>query len=141
MISKITEFYKKWKNYINIFLLIALLIFFSHFLSENKLIDIIKNINIKLFIISLCLTLFFPIQTTGSFFSTFNGVFYWIGLAVLFNNSNTILPFDIQIGSSIKPEYMPLRFSFTVFNIYGGDNLNYNREKLTLNKLISTINS
>ena len=64
MISKITEFYKKWKNYINIFLLIALLIFFSHFLSENKLIDIIKNINIKLFIISLCLTLFFPILIT-----------------------------------------------------------------------------
>ena len=42
-------------------------------------------------------------------------------------DSDSILPFDIQIGSSIKPEYMPLRFSFPVFNIYGGNNLNYNR--------------
>ena len=80
----------------------------------------------------------------GLFYPTYNKDFT-IGISLknfgfLFNNSNTILPFDIQIGSSIKPEYMPLRFSFTVFNIYGGDNLNYNREKLTLNKLISKIN-
>jgi O-antigen ligase len=35
---------------------------------------------------SICLyfVLFWPIQTTGSFFSTFNGVFYFIGLAVIF---------------------------------------------------------
>ena len=80
----------------------------------------------------------------GLFYPTYNKDFT-IGISLknfgfLFNNSNSILPFDIQIGSSIKPEYMPLRFSFTVFNIYGGDNLNYNREKLTLNKLISKIN-
>ena len=54
----------------------------------------LKNIFKKRFedlnLINICIvvTLFFPIQTTGSFFSTFNGVFYWIGLAVLFNNSN-----------------------------------------------------
>ena len=80
----------------------------------------------------------------GLFYPTYNKDFT-IGISLknfgfLFNNSNSILPFDIQIGSSIKPEYMPLRFSFTVFNIYGVDNLNYNREKLTLNKLISKIN-
>ena len=80
----------------------------------------------------------------GLFYPTYNKDFT-IGISLknfgfLFNNSNSILPFDIQIGSSIKPEYMPLRFSFTVFNIYGGDNLNYNREKLTLSKLISKIN-
>ena len=80
----------------------------------------------------------------GLFYPTYNKDFT-IGISLknfgfLFNNSNSILPFDIQIGSSIKPEYMPLRFSFTVFNIYGCDNLNYNRETLTLNKLISKIN-
>ena len=37
--------------------------------------------------LSLILILFFPLQTTGSFFSTFNGVFYWIGLAVIFSTS------------------------------------------------------
>ena len=31
--------------------------------------------------------LYFPIQTSGSFHSTFNGVFYWIGFAVVFSNS------------------------------------------------------
>ena len=84
----------------------------------------------------------------GVFYPTYNKDFT-IGISLknfgfLFSkfkdNTNSVLPFDIQIGSSIKPEYMPLRFSFTVFNIYGGDNLNYNREKLTLNKLMSKIN-
>jgi len=34
--------------------------------------------------LGLYFVLFWPIQTTGSFFSTFNGVFYFIGLAVIF---------------------------------------------------------
>ena len=33
--------------------------------------------------ISILIVLFFPLQTTGSFFSTFNGVFYWLGLATI----------------------------------------------------------
>ena len=36
--------------------------------------------------LSIMIVLFFPIQTTGSFFSTFNGVFYWIGAAVIVQN-------------------------------------------------------
>lgn len=41
-----------------------------------------------LHLINICIliVLFFPIQTTGSFFSTFNGVFYWLGLGVVYNN-------------------------------------------------------
>jgi len=85
----------------------------------------------------------------GLFYPTYNKEFT-IGISLknfgfLFSkfkdNTNSILPFDIQIGSSIKPEYMPLRFSFTVFNIYSGYDSNYyNRKKLTLNTLISKIN-
>jgi len=30
--------------------------------------------------------LFFPLQTTGSFFSTWNGIFYWICYAILFHS-------------------------------------------------------
>lgn len=41
-----------------------------------------------LYLNNICIlfVLFFPLQTTGSFFSTFNGIFYWIGLAFVFNN-------------------------------------------------------
>ena len=48
---------------------------------------IIKNNYINS-LLNLCLLiiLFFPIQTTGSFFSTFNGVFYWIGFAIVTHN-------------------------------------------------------
>ena len=36
---------------------------------------------------------------------------------------------------------MPIRFSFTVFNIYNGsESIGYNSEKLSLNKLISKLN-
>jgi len=45
-----------------------------------------NNYTNSLFNLSLLIILFFPIQTTGSFFSTFNGIFYWIGLAVISNN-------------------------------------------------------
>ena len=34
------------------------------------------------------LTLIWPIQTTGSFFSTFNGFFYWFYAALIFSKSN-----------------------------------------------------
>ena len=41
-----------------------------------------------LYLINICIltVLFFPIQTTGSFFSTFNGIFYWIGFGIICNN-------------------------------------------------------
>ena len=45
-----------------------------------------KNYIISVTNLSLIIVLFFPIQTTGSFFSTFNGVFYWIGAAVIVQN-------------------------------------------------------
>ncbi len=45
-----------------------------------------KNNFFNLLNLSILIILFFPIQTTGSFFSTFNGIFYWIGLAVVINN-------------------------------------------------------
>ncbi|MFN3839299.1 MAG: type IX secretion system protein PorQ [Cyclobacteriaceae bacterium] len=31
--------------------------------------------------------------------------------------SNTILPFDVQLGTTFKPEHMPVRFSTTLFNL------------------------
>ena len=42
-----------------------------------------NNYNIKALILSYIFILFFPIQTTGSFFSTFNGIFYYICLSVV----------------------------------------------------------
>lgn len=52
--------------------------------------NLIKNKNYNYSLINICfiIILFFPIQTTGSFFSTFNGVFYWISLSIIFNNMN-----------------------------------------------------
>ena len=35
--------------------------------------------------------------------------------------SNSTLPFDIQIGTSFKPEHMPIRFSATIYNLHQGD--------------------
>lgn len=37
------------------------------------------------------------------------------------SQSNSTLPFDIQIGTSFKPEHMPIRFSVTAYNLYQGD--------------------
>lgn len=31
--------------------------------------------------------------------------------------SDTDLPFDVQLGTTFKPEHMPVRFSFTVYNL------------------------
>jgi hypothetical protein len=33
--------------------------------------------------------------------------------------SSTTLPFDVQVGATLKPEHMPFRFSATVFNLTG----------------------
>lgn len=35
--------------------------------------------------------------------------------------SNTGVPFDVQIGTTFKPEYMPFRFSITAYNLSRGD--------------------
>ena len=42
----------------------------------------------KLGILIFFLTLVWPIQTTGSFFSTFNGFFYWFYAALIFSKPN-----------------------------------------------------
>jgi O-antigen ligase len=52
--------------------------FVSFFKEDSK--------NLYLVNLSILIVLFFPVQTTGSFFSTFNGVFYWLGLATIFCN-------------------------------------------------------
>lgn len=53
------------------------------------LVRIFKSKNLsnytKSIMICLMIVLFFPIQTSGSFFSTFNGIFYWLSLIVLFH--------------------------------------------------------
>ena len=57
------------------------------------------------------------------------------------NNKNNILPFDVHVGSTIKPEYMPLRFSITIFNIYNGSEKNSRFEENSITKkVISKIN-
>ena len=37
------------------------------------------------------------------------------------DNEDNELPFDIQIGTSFKPRYMPFRFTITAYNLYEGD--------------------
>jgi hypothetical protein len=39
------------------------------------------------------------------------------GLVLKDYTSGTRLPFDVQVGVTLKPEHMPLRFSFTAFNL------------------------
>jgi hypothetical protein len=41
------------------------------------------------------------------------------------NSSNSSIPFDLQIGTSYKPAYMPVRFSVTAYHLYKGDLLYY----------------
>ena len=64
------------------FCFFVILLFFKNF--DN----LIKKNNYNYSLINICflIILFFPIQTTGSFFSTFNGVFYWILLSIILNN-------------------------------------------------------
>lgn len=47
--------------------------------------------NSKTFLYLLLIVLFLPIQTSGSFFSTFNGLFYFMAFAVIFFKLNTKL--------------------------------------------------
>jgi len=37
------------------------------------------------------------------------------------DQSDSVLPFDVQLGTSFKPEHMPIRFSFTVYNLHQAD--------------------
>lgn len=63
--------------------------------------------------------------------------------------SQTNLPFDVQLGTSFKPEFMPLRFSFTAYNLYRpGDSYpvpprssqNNNQESGTVDKIMRHLN-
>jgi len=58
------------------------------FLLIKNISNLINNENYNNSLVNLCLLiiLFFPIQTTGSFFSTFNGVFYWFCLSLIIHN-------------------------------------------------------
>ena len=59
------------------------------YLVFNNIKSLLNKYDVKILInIGLLIIFFFPIQTTGSFFSTFNGVFYWIALAIIINNMN-----------------------------------------------------
>ncbi len=48
-----------------------------------KKIFLTKKYEEKIIILCFTIILFFPFQTTGSYFSTFNGIFYFINLAVI----------------------------------------------------------
>ena len=72
-------------------LFIAFLILIYKFFLKN-----ITQINIKNKFISYALTISFtaliwPISTSGSFFTTWNGSFYWLILGLLISNQNLIL--------------------------------------------------
>lgn len=58
------------------------------FLIVINLKNVLFNENYEKSMVNLCILiiLFFPIQTTGSFFSTFNGIFYWLGAALIIKN-------------------------------------------------------
>ncbi len=61
--------------------------------------------------------------------------------------SGSKIPFDVQAGTSFKPEYMPVRVSITAYNLYRADVL-YNdpagalvaEEPTTLNRIFSHLN-
>jgi hypothetical protein len=55
------------------------------------------------------------------------------------------VPFDVQLGATLKPEYMPLRFSFTAFNLTRPDVTYYNPDENeekpgTFKKVLSHLN-
>jgi O-antigen ligase len=60
-----------------IFLITIFSLIYRHFISS------LKGNFISICCVSFFLILFFPLQTTGPFFSSWNGAFYWIGFAVL----------------------------------------------------------
>lgn len=55
------------------------------------------------------------------------------------------LPFDVQAGVTLKPEYMPVRFSLTAYNLVKSDLLYYNPDMMetkpsTLKRVFSHLN-
>jgi len=59
--------------------------------------------------------------------------------------SSTALPFDVQLGTTFKPEHMPIRFSFTAYNLVKEDATYFNPddntdEPGTLDKVFRRIN-
>ena len=68
--------------------LLGLFIFlYLHYLIFKKALRI-KNYDIKIITMLIFLILYFPLQTTGSYFSTFNGIFYFINLPVIIYLTN-----------------------------------------------------
>ena len=64
---------------INLYILISLIVNFFRDKSSSQEI---------LFLFCSFFILFWPLQTTGSFFSTWNGIFYWIFFSYFFNLKN-----------------------------------------------------
>jgi O-antigen ligase len=60
-----------------IFLITIFSLIYRHF------INIFNGDFVSICCVAFFLILFFPLQTTGAFFSSWNGTFYWIGFAVL----------------------------------------------------------
>ncbi len=73
-----------------LFLFLSFIYFLVHITFKIKTNDEL-NENSKLFLYLLLIILFLPIQTSGSFFSTFNGLFYFIAFAVIFFKLNVKL--------------------------------------------------
>ncbi len=64
--------------------LIGLMIFIYVIFKTLKNILIISSARIRNFLLGSMIILFFPFQPTGSFFSTFNGIFYFLNLSLIF---------------------------------------------------------
>jgi hypothetical protein len=55
--------------------------------------------------------------------------------------SESILPFDVQLGATLKPEHMPFRFSFTAFDLTKYDSFEGDNESnTTLRKVMRHLN-
>jgi len=55
--------------------------------------------------------------------------------------SSSSLPFDVQIGTTFKPEHMPFRFSLTVFDLTDFDTFEMESEKpTTVDKVVGHLN-
>ena len=60
-----------------IFVITIFSLIYRHFINS------LKGNFISVCCISFFLIFFFPLQTTGAFFSSWNGAFYWVSFAVL----------------------------------------------------------
>ena len=56
------------------------------------------------------------------------------------NNSDSSLPFDVKLGTSFKPKYMPVRFTITSNNLVGTNLMRPVEEDGRSNETINTIN-